>query len=233
MATTWEAVRRRACRRYGLAPEVEDALLSVPLFLDRVNELLQELAQVGGGFREEFSLTLPAGATAPLSDRVLRVLDGTVRLDYDGDGRWEVEPQPAQEEDLRSCFGALENATPGVPEYYFTQRGSTGAGMLSLQLYPPSNVERADGLRVSCRVAPAEVTEAASVLPLQAAEERFLIPGICLALAETELSRGRRDAPVTLWDARWEKALADYADLVEDSTRGDRRRIIFVGADDL
>jgi hypothetical protein len=211
-----------------LASEVEDALLSVPLFLDRMNELLQELAQVGGGFREEFTLELPATATAPLSDRVLRVMEGTVRLDYDGDGRYEVELQWAQEEDLRNCFGVLENAPAGVPAYYFTQRGSTGAGLLSLQLYPASDVVRAGGLRVSCRVAPAEVTDSASVLPLQTAEERFLIPGICLALAETELSRGRRDAPVALWDARWEKALTDYADLVEDSTRGNQRRVLAV-----
>jgi hypothetical protein len=214
-----------------LAPEVEDALLSVPLFLDRVNELLQELAQVGGGFREEFSLTLPAGAEVALSTRVLRVIDGTVRVDHAGDGTYAVEPQLAQEEELRACFGVLENAGPGVPAYYFTRRGSTADGMLALVLHPASDVQRADGVRLACRVAPAEVTAADAELPLQAAEERFLIPGICLALAETELSRGRRDAPVTLWDARWEKALADYADLVEDSTRGERRRVIYAEAE--
>jgi hypothetical protein len=232
MATTWETVRKRACRRYGLAPEVEDALLSVPLFLDRVNELLQGLAQVGGGFRETFTVDLPTTAAVALSARVLRVLDGTVRVDYDGDGVFETEPELAQEGELRRCFGALESAPAGVPDYYYTQRGSAvteSASMLALVLHPRSAVARTGGLQMTCRVSPAAVTAGTENLPLQAAEERFLIPGICLALAETELSRGRRDAPVALWEARWEKALTDYADAVEDSTRGDQRRVLHTG----
>jgi len=227
MPTTWETVRKRACRRYGLAPEVEDALLSVPLFLDRVNELLQELAQVGGGFREEFTLDLPTTAAVALSSRVLRVLDGTVRVDADGDGVFETEPEYAQEEELRACYGALENQPAGVPAYYYLQRGSAADAMVSLVLHPRAETARTGGLKVACRTSPAAVTAAADTLPLQAHEERFLIPGICLALAETELSRGRRDAPLALWDGRWEKALTDYADSVEDSTRSNSRRVIY------
>ena len=228
MAVTWEAVRRRACRRYGLAPEVEDALLSVPLFLDRVNELLRELAQVAGGFREELTVDLPLTAEVPLGGRVLRVLDGTVRVDRDGDGVYELEPLLVPEAELRSGLGVLENRPAGAPAYYYTQRGSAAGELVALVLYPRSDTEQVQGVKLTARVSPGEITGPESPLPLQEAEERFLIPGICLALAETELSRGRRDAPVALWDARWEKALAEYADLVEDSTRGDRRRVQYV-----
>src|SRR5438067_341989 len=120
MATTWQTIYDRAKRRYGYTTGEEDGLLTDALFLDRVNELLTQMADQAGGFREEFTLNLQLG------------------------------------------------------------------------------------------------------------EERFLVPGICLALAETELSRGRRDAPVALWADRWERALTQYADVVEESLRGNRRHVRFV-----
>jgi hypothetical protein len=206
----------------------EDSLLSDLHFLDRVNELLRELAQAGGGFREELTLGLPTTPEVPLPSRVLRVLDGTVRVDQDGDGVYELEPLLVPEAELRAGLGVLETRPPGMPAYYYTQRGHAAGGMLALVLYPRSDTARSNGVQLAARVSPAEITGPTSELPLQEAEERFLIPGICLALAETELSRGNGRAPVALWDARWDRALTEYADLVEDSMRGDRRRVVYV-----
>lgn len=220
---TWQQVFDRAKRRYGLATDTEDMLLVDGLFKDRVNELLSELAHVGGGCREELTLDLPTTPTLPLSERVIRIVDGTVRVDYDGDGSFEQEPKAVQEEELRAEHGVLENQAAGAPQHYYTQRGAVAGQMLNLVLFPRSDVARPNAVKLWARTTPAPIDEPDNELPLQQGEERFLVPGICLALAEAEASRGGQQAPVALWDARWERALRDYADLVEDGLRGDQR----------
>jgi len=287
---TWREVFDRAKRQYGLATDAEDLLLVDELFRDRVNDLLAELAQVGGGFREEFTLNLPPTALVALSSRVIRIQDDTLRLDCDGDGVFEVEPKRAQEAELRLLCGVLESVPASVPQYYYTQRGGAIGEMVQLALHPRSATARAGGIKFSALTAPAPITVPSALnealddsevevtvtdgtrfeagqtlqvdaermlvtgisgntltvtrgssgstaaihatgtrievlLPLQRAEERFLRSGICLALAEAERSRGDRGAPLELWDARWEKALKDYADLVEDGLRGETRSV--------
>ncbi|MGV3720083.1 MAG: hypothetical protein ACO1SX_04155 [Actinomycetota bacterium] len=226
---TWQQVFDRAKRRYGLATDTEDLLLVDGLFMDRVNELLSELAHVGGGCREELTLDLPLSPTLPLSERVIRIVDGTVRVDYDGDGIFEQEPKAAQEEELRAEHGVLENQSPGAPQHYYTQRGAVAGEMLNLVLFPRSDLARAGAVKLWARTTPVPISGPANELPLQQGEERFLVPGICLALAEAEASRGGQQAPVALWDARWERALRDFADLVEDGLRGDQRCIGHAG----
>ena len=91
MSTTWQTVYDRAKRRYGYTTGEEDSLLTDALFLDRVNELLAQMGDQAGGFREEFTLNLPLGTASSLgaialSSRVIRIVDGSVRLDYDQSG---------------------------------------------------------------------------------------------------------------------------------------------------
>ena len=58
MATPFSAVLGRAQGRYGLPDAADDPLLSNQLFLDRVNEVLQEAAEECRAFRKEFSVDL-------------------------------------------------------------------------------------------------------------------------------------------------------------------------------
>jgi hypothetical protein len=232
VATTLDTVIRRAMRRYGLAPNAEDALLNQNLMVERVNELLQELADEGAGFREEFTLNLSSSTGVhALSSRVIRIEDGTVRIDYAGDGLFSTRPRQVEEPYLRRLEGSLEYREAGTPSWYYTQRGTVADAMLALVLYPQSNTARTGGLKLWARSYPAALVVTTDTLPLQLGEERFLIPGICLALAEVECSRGRRDAPLQYWASRWQQALTDFADVVEDGSRGNRRRIHFGGDD--
>lgn len=225
---TWSALLQRARRRYGLESLADDALLNDLLFLDRVNEILREFALKAGGFREEFTVNLPTTAAVALSPRVIRILDDTLRIDYDGDGIFEIAPQLVPEQTLRKWFGVLETADAGTPAYFYMQRGSTAESMVNLVLYPRSDTAQTSGIKLAARTTPAAITTGTDSLPLQEGEEPYLIPGICLALAETELSRGRKDAPIELWERRWEQAKTDYTDFVEDTTRVGRRVVQYL-----
>lgn len=226
MPVTWASVRDRAKDRYGLARS-SDQLLTDELFLGRVNELLADFADVGKGFRESFTLNLSGSSRAhALDERVRQVIEGTVRVDYDGSTQFRNHLRFLGELGLREAFGDIELTPASVPAYWYVQRGMASGSTMNLMIYPQSDTARTGGLKLEARVTAAAVTEGSS-LPVQLGEERFLIPGICLALAECELSRGAQGAggKIELWERRWEQALARYADLVEDGTRGDRRRI--------
>lgn len=227
---TWATIFDRAKRRYGLATDVEDGLFVDRLFLDRVNELLAEMATTAEAFREELTLDLAATATLALPENVVRVVEDSVRVDYDGDGTYELEPELVQERTLRRAVGNPERVAAGPPEQYYTQRGSAAGAMLSLVLFPRPGVAVTDGVLLSAVVTPEEITGPESALPLQRHEERFLSPGICLALAEAELSRGAAGAAgkVEHWRGQWEVALRDFSDLVEDGQRGDARGVVYV-----
>lgn len=225
MSTTWDTIRRRAGARYGLAAGAEDALLNEPLFLARVNELLQEVAENARAFRQEFTIDLPTSNPTALDSRVLDLIEQTMRADTDGDGVYETEIGWADEQRLRREWGVVENLPAGTPCCYFTQRGSVAGAMLGLVLLPVPSTARTNGLKFSAYVYPAAITQASDALPLQLGEERFLIPGICYCLAQVEASRGRRDAPLAFWQAEWAKSLADWIEAVEETLQGDVRRI--------
>lgn len=225
MATTWETILKRAKRRMGLPLGREDALLRDLLFLDALNDVLAVFAGAEG-FREEITLDLATAAVHALSSRVVKILDNTVRVDYDGSGDYAVLPARMDEAALRRALGMLENADAGIPAYYYTQRGSAADAMLSLVLHPRSDTARTNGIKLWAQVAAPAVSALTGSVPVQQHEERFLLPGICLALAEaTAAADPKRAGLVPLWDARWEQAQRDYADLVEDGRRGSIRRI--------
>jgi hypothetical protein len=234
MALTWETLYARAKRRYGLEVGGEDNLLVDRLFLDRVNEVLRELAAPSGAFREEFSLALTAASLHALDTRIISVIEHTVRIDYDGSGDFLTELDFADEQTLRRQYGALENEPAGQPEYWYPLRGATTDATLRLALFPPSDRAVSPGIRFSARVVPAELTLPASTLPVQAGEEGLLIPGICMCLAEVELSRGSQGAggKLEMWERRWNEAKTAFADRVEDGLRAGRRRIHYLPDDE-
>lgn len=228
MATTLATLLSRSKRRYGLDASTDDDLLSNNLFIDRVNEVLQEAAEECDAFREEFTLNL-SGTVAKhtLSTRLLSIVEGTLRIDYDGSGNYSCEPERMDEGELREYFGPLESVDAGEPQYYYTQREAAADAALSLYLAPRSNVARTNGIKFWAQVVPTVLTATSDSLPVQVNEERFLIPGLIVALARCEFFRGRPDGPriVAQAEADWRQALAQWADVVGDSLDGSYRRI--------
>jgi hypothetical protein len=227
MATTWGTIINRAKRRTGLPIGREDELLRDLVFLDAVNEVLSEFAG-REGFREEFTLNLSGTvATHALSARLIKIEEGTVRVDYDGSGNFSTEPERADESTLRDLYGSLENESAGVPRFYYTQRGTAADAMLNLVLFPRSDTARTNGIKFWAGVSVTNVAALTDNVPVQQHEERFLLPGICYCLALTEANQNPEKLPkVALWERLWDRAKTDYADLVEDGLRGGVRRII-------
>lgn len=223
MATVWDTLRRRAVRRYGLAPGAEDPLLNDPLYLDRVNELLQEAAETTRAFRESFTYNLASPTV--LSNRILQVIEGTVRADLDGSGQYLTDLDRGDEQELRRVFGPLETVAASSPMFWHITRGDLADGELNLQLTPRPSQTVTNGLQLQAYVYPLPIVNLSDTMPLQVGEERHLLPGLCYALAQTEASRGRRDAPLAYWQAEWDRALAAWTDAVEDTLHGDFRRI--------
>jgi hypothetical protein len=227
MATTLATLLSRCKRRYGLDSSADDDLLSNALFIDRVNEVLQEAAEFGA-FREEFTLNL-SGTVAKhtLSTRLLSIVEGTVRVDYDGSGDFTCEPERMDESELRAYYGPLENLEAGVPAYYYLQRELTADATLSLYLAPRSDTARTNGLKFWAEVVPTVLTATSDSLPVQISEERYLIPGLLVAASRCEFFRGRPDGPriVAQAEADWQQALADWADALGDTLDGGTRRI--------
>lgn len=226
----------RAKRRYGYNTGEEDALLTDALFLDRVNECLMEMADAADGFGEDFTLDLPLATPnslgpIPLSLRLRRIEDLSLRIDYDGSGQFLTQPTQSFEQQLRVSHDTLEQHVAGTPRYYFTQRGLASAPV-NLILFPQSDRAVLGGIKFAASTYPPMLALPGDLVPLQQGEERFLVPGVCLALAETELSRGRRDAPVALWQARWQAALSQFSQDVDESNRGNRRRQLYVPDED-
>lgn len=206
---------------------MEDDLHTQQAFYDRVNEILAEFSS-RDGFREEITLNLSgSSAVHALSARVNRIEDGTVRIDYDGSGSYSTEPELISEAELRASAGPLENEPASCPEYYYLARGVAADAMLNLVLYPRSDTARTNGIKFWAQVTPTAISALSDTLPVQQREERFLIPGICLALAEVEATRDpSRMGSVALWEGRWERAKTEYLDQVEDGLRGGSRRIL-------
>ena len=229
MATTWGTLQKRAVRRYGLLVDREDELLNDLLFQDRLNEIFREWAVAAGGWREEFTINLSGSSPLhALSERIVNVIENTVRCDYDSSGEFTYELIFSDEQRLRADYGVLENWDAGVPRAYYLQRGLTNAaGMLRMALFPQSDTAVTNGLKFWAEVTPDEITAATTNLPVQTSEEGPLLAGICLALAETELSRGDQSARVRvdLWETRWEAAKKTYADAIENSQRAGYRRV--------
>ncbi len=221
--TTWGTFLDRAKRRYALTAGVADPQMGNELFLDAANERIQELLAGTEGARESFQVNLQATPVA-LSNRVIRIIDRTVRIDYDGDGTAELQLDRIDEDELREAVGVLELEPVGTPSYFYVQRGSAADAMQKLATWPRSDRAVTNGVLFDARCHTAALVDTNSTLPLQLGEERFLIPGICLALAEYELAEGR-DAPVGYWARAWEKALTDFQDAVEESFRGNHRTI--------
>jgi hypothetical protein len=228
-AITWETLFGSAKRRYGLAARIEDGLLTDQLFLDRVNELLRELALVAP-FREEFTVNLPTTAILSLDTRIISIVDQTVRADYSGSGNYELELDYCAEQTLRRLDGVLENVPAGTPAYWYTLRGSAGDASLRMAIHPRSDQAVTNGLKFSARVVPAAITAADSKIPVQDAELPYLIPGICVCLGEVELSREvvAADRKIALWERRWKESQTAFADAIEDSLRTGRRRIHYL-----
>jgi hypothetical protein len=230
VSTTLASVIARAKRRYGLDDATVDPFLSDTLFIDRVNECLKEAGEQAGGFREEFTLNLSSSTGRhALSSRVLSVVDGSVRVDYDGSGNFYTEPARSDEDELRHYYGALDQVAAGVPDYYYLQRAATVDAMLELVLFPRSDTARTGGLKLWALTVPADLTATSDTLPVQLTEERYLLPGLMLALAEAQANRGRADAPVAYWSSRWAQALTDWRTSVEVAQRGTLRRIHHTG----
>jgi hypothetical protein len=233
VSVTVQTLMDRAKRRVGLVTGMEDDLLTQQLFLDRVNEILQEFAQWGDGFREELSVDLlSSSAVHPLSSRVLRVIPNTVRVDYDGSSSWLTEPERVTEELLRNYYqedsGVLENIAAGTPLYYYTGRGSAADATLALVLHPKSDRAVTSGIKFWAQTTPALLTVLTATVPVQLHEERFILPGICAALAQVEANRDSKRLPqLQFWEAKWERARTDYVDQVEDGLRGSTRRILY------
>lgn len=211
--------------RYGIKPGAEDSVLNDLLLLDRVNELLQEVAESARAFRLEFTLDLPTSNPTALDSRVLQIVERTMRADTDGDGQFETELEWVDEQRLRREWGASENVPAGVPGYYYTQRGGAAGSMLGLCLAPVPVTARTNGLKFSAYVYPSPIAAASDTLPLQLGEERFLLPGICYCLAYVEASRGRRDAPVAFWQSEWMQSLTSWTEAAEETLQGGIRRI--------
>jgi hypothetical protein len=227
MAVTWATLRARAQRRYGLAAGTDDPFFADALFLDAANDALKQLAR-NGAFVEDFSLNLSTSLLTNLGGRVLRVVDGTLRLDYAGDGQFLTVPERTTERALRSAYGALEVHAAGKPSFYYTRRGVASGAALRLGLFPRSDRAVVSGLAFSALVYPTPLALDADTLPLQDGEEDLLLPGILLTIAEADANRGRADGIVQLWAPRWREALASLADAVEDSRRGDSREVVYI-----
>lgn len=229
---TWDTLKKRATRRYGLLVDREDELLNDALFLDRVNEIFREWAIMSGGWREEFTINLSGSSPLhTLSTRVVNIVENTVRCDYDSSGEYEYELPHRDETLLRTEYGVLETWDAAVPNCFYLQRGvSNSDGMLKLVLFPQSDTAVTNGIKFWAEVTPSEITATSTVLPVQESEEPHLIAGICMALAETEFSRGDAGARarVDLWEQRWAAGKKAYADAIADSRRAGPARVTYV-----
>jgi len=229
--TTFQTLFDRAKRRYGLTTDEEDAVLVHPLLYDRVNECLQRMAEGTSAFEQEFQADLPVGSGIGLSSPIVcsnllyDIVDGTLRIDYDGSSQWLFEVYLQDDHELRERFGPLEVVGNGTPLYYYVNRGSGAASMFNLFLFPASDRAVTGGVRFRGSVYPPPITGPTDTLWLQKGEERFLIAGIALGMAEAEASRGRKDAPLALWDKRWEEGLDQFYTVVRQNVQGTRRKI--------
>lgn len=227
MATPWSTVLARAKARYGLDRSTADAVHPDTFFLDRLNEILQEGGELGA-FREEFTLNLPTTAAVTISSRIIRIIEGTLRIDYDGSGDYSLEPTFIDEATLRSVYGPVEHDDASEPLYYYLQRGSAADDSLRLILEPRSDTARTNGIKFQAQVYPTAVALTTDNLPLQVGEERFLIPGLCLAIAQAEANAGRPDAPIALWASEHAAAMQDWRDRIENSLRGRTRQVHYI-----
>lgn len=225
MATTVEDMMGRAARMYGWHAGVEHEVFTHKYFVDRLNERLAEMADKAGGWREEFTINLATTMNHALSLRVIRIIDNTVRVDYDNDAVFELEPQLISEDELRNSHGVLDSYDASSPSYYYTQRGSTSADPWNLMLFPKSDTAVTNGVKLWARTTATVITAIGDNLPLQQGEERILMPGLMYSFAQTELNRGVKGAPVGYWQDEWKKALDDMIDRVEDGMRGSHRRV--------
>lgn len=231
--TTAETLGKRAARRYGWRPGVEHDLFTEPYLIDRLNEILADFARESGGFREEMTLDLKTVSAHPLSGRVIRLIGKSVRIDYDGDGEFGLEVGFKYEEELRHLYGPLENYDASSPSFYYTQRGNLADAAWQLMLFPASDTARADGIKFWARTSAPVLTAIGDKMPLQQNEEHLILPGFCVAFAETELSRGDNGAGAKLqyWAAAWEKSKEKMVDIVEDGLRAERRSVIYLSDD--
>lgn len=230
MSTTLDVVAARCKRRLAIPDDASDPVWSDDLFLDLANEKLREAAEVVRGWREEFTLNLSGSSPLhTLSNRITRLTDETLRVDYDGSGNFTVWPRLEDEQALRRENGPLESVTASVPYAYYTKRADTVDAMLQLVLFPQSDTARTNGIKFSAEVYPVALTSTSDTLPVQQGEERFFIAGMLYGCAQVLFNQGRADgaALTGYWRGQWEQALTDWEEAVERSLSGTRRRVQF------
>lgn len=222
-------LRKQALARYGNTAGrygTEDELFPRAVMHDLINEAHRWLAEqtLCYRLRDEYDLPLGSGgkSSIALDCNVICLDDFTLRIQYQS--TWRTL-QYADEEQLYQHFDAFEQSSNGTPLYYYLRMGSAIDAQQYLELYPGSDTAVTAGVRVEAYIYPALMSAEDSSPALQPGQHSKLIPAVCWKMAEMDLSRGVRDAPVAYWEAQAYRAMQELKELIDLAKRPEPRRI--------
>lgn len=228
-------IRMQALTRYGNTAArygTEDELFPRAVMHDLINEAHRWLAEqtLCYRLRDEYDLPLGSGgkSSVALDCNVICLDDFTLRIQYGG--TWRTL-EYVDEEELYDTFDALEQTSNGVPQYYYLRMGSAIDAQQYLELYPGSDTAVTSGVRVEAYIYPALMSAETDSPALQPGYHPKLIPAICWKMAEMDLSRGVRDAPVLYWKGEAQQAAQELKDLIDLAKRPEPRRVRHIDTD--
>lgn len=222
-----QTARTRVKGRYGLeAVSTSDAFFTNTILTDAINEGHRWLAREVPLYYAERSSNVTSGSrSVTVATDVIRIDRDMVRISVNG--VWSMLPYLDLRE-LTRRYGPRENLDAATPCAFtlLSADDTPAASRLALELIPPPNFTGSNLVKYGAYVLPDDYDDDADVVldPFDP-----LLYAACWKLAEMELARGDRTAPVGYFERRAREEADDWKKTIHAARRSGPRRVHYRG----